>query len=142
MSIPKLLDLLELEVKKPKRIGAVVVVSEGQVLLVKRAENAGKYPNFWAVPMGHVEDGEKMIQGAHREFQEETKLDIDINSLVYLDTLKDSKYNRILKLYMVELPNQPEPQLDSEHTEYGYYDSQSLPRPMERKLKTVLELKT
>ena len=142
MSIPKLLDLLELEVRKPKRIGGVVVKSEGQVLLVRRAENAGKYPNFWAVPMGHVEKGEKMIQGAHREFQEETMLDIDINSLVYLDTLKDSKYNRILKLYMVELPNQPEPQLDSEHTEYGYYDSQSLPRPMERKLKTVLELKT
>ena len=92
--------------------------------------------------MGHVEDDEKFIDGAAREFKEETMLDIDSNSLVYLDTLKDSKYNRTLKLYMVELPNQPEPQLDSEHTEYGYYDSQSLPRPMERKLKTVLELKT
>ena len=101
MSIPKLLDLLELEVRKPKRIGGVVVKSEGQVLLVRRAENAGKYPNFWAVPMGHVEKGEKMIQGAHREFKEETMLDIDINSLVYLDTLKDSKYNRILALYMI-----------------------------------------
>ena len=111
MSIPKLLDLLELEVKKPERIGAVVVVSEGQVLLVKRAENAGKYPNFWAVPMGHVEDGEKMIQGAHREFQEETKLDIDINSLVYLDTLKDSKYNRMVGLYKIELPIKPKPQI-------------------------------
>ena len=138
MSIPKLLDLLELEVRKPKRIGGVVVKSEGQVLLVRRAENAGKYPNFWAVPMGHVEDDEKFIDGAAREFKEETMLDIDSDSLVYLDTLKDSKYNRILKLYMVELPKQPEPQLDSEHTEYGYYDSQSLPRPMERKLKTVL----
>ena len=41
MSIPKLLDLLELEVRKPKRIGGVVVKSEGQVLLVRRAENAG-----------------------------------------------------------------------------------------------------
>ena len=141
MSIPKLLDLLELEVKKPKRIGAVVVVSEGQVLLVKRAENAGKYPNFWAVPMGHVEDGEKMIQGAHREFQEETKLDIDINSLVYLDTLKDSKYNRITALYMIELPNKPEPKLDHEHTEWGYYDVDSLPHPIEDNLRITLELK-
>ena len=141
MSIPKLLDLLELEVRKPKRIGGVVVKSEGQVLLVRRAENAGKYPNFWAVPMGHVEDGEKMIQGAHREFQEETKLDIDINSLVYLDTLKDSKYNRITALYMIELPNKPEPKLDHEHTEWGYYDVDSLPHPIEDNLRVTLELK-
>ena len=141
MSIPKLLDLLELEVRKPKRIGGVVVKSEGQVLLVRRAENAGKYPNFWAVPMGHVEKGEKMIQGAHREFKEETMLDIDINSLVYLDTLKDSKYNRILALYMIELPNKPEPKLDHEHTEWGYYDVDSLPHPIEDNLRITLELK-
>ena len=141
MSIPKLLDLLELEVRKPKRIGGVVVKSEGQVLLVRRAENAGKYPNFWAVPMGHVEKGEKFIQGAHREFKEETKLDIDINSLVYLDTLKDSKYNRITALYMIELPNKPEPKLDHEHTEWGYYDVDSLPHPIEDNLRVTLELK-
>ena len=141
MSIPKLLDLLELEVRKPKRIGGVVVKSEGQVLLVRRAENAGKYPNFWAVPMGHVEKGEKMIQGAHREFKEETMLDIDINSLVYLDTLKDSKYNRITALYMIELPNKPEPKLDHEHTEWGYYDVDSLPHPIEDNLRITLELK-
>ena len=144
MSIPKLKDLLK-EVdfnKPPRKVGGVAIVSEGQILLVKRSESAGKYPNFWAVPMGHVEENESFKEGAAREFKEETMLDIDSDSLVYLDTLKDSKYNRILKLYMVELPNQPEPQLDSEHTEYGYYDSQSLPRPMERKLKTVLELKT
>ena len=42
---------------------------------------------------------------------------------------------------MVELPNQPEPQLDFEHTEWGYYDSQSLPRPMERKLKNRVGIK-
>jgi hypothetical protein len=131
MSIPKLLDLLELEVKKPKRIGAVVVVSEGQVLLVKRAENAGKYPNFWAVPMGHVEDGEKMIQGAHREF----------HSLVYLDTLKDSKYNRMVGLYKIELPNKPKPQIDHEHSDWGYFDTDALPHPIEDNLRYTLELK-
>ena len=142
MSIPKLLDLLELEkLKKPSKIGGVVVKSEGQILLVRRSENAGKYPNFWAVPMGHVEKGEKMIQGAHREFKEETMLDIDINSLVYLDTLKDSKYNRITALYMIELPNKPEPKLDHEHTEWGYYDVNSLPRPIEDNLRITLELK-
>ena len=142
MSIPKLKDLIkELNIEKPKKIGGVVVKSEGHVLLVRRSENAGKYPNFWAVPMGHVEDNEKFIQGAHREFQEETKLDIDINSLVYLDTIKDTKYNRIVGLFTIELPNKPEPELDHEHSDYGYYDVNSLPHPIEKNLRVALELK-
>ena len=142
MSIPKLLDLLELgKPKKPSKIGGVVVKSEGQVLLVRRSENAREYPNFWAVPMGHVEYNEKFIQGAHREFQEETKLDIDINSLVYLDTIKDTKYNGIIRLYTIELPNKPEPELNHEHSDYGYYDVNSLPHPIERNLRIALELK-
>ena len=140
MSIPKLLDLIK-EIEKPSKIGGVVVKSEGEILLVRRSENAGKYPNFWAVPMGHVEDNEKFIQGAHREFQEETKLDIDINSLVYLDTIKDTKYNGIIRLYTIELPNKPEPELNHEHSDYGYYDVNSLPHPIERNLRVALELK-
>ena len=106
MSIPKLIDLIA-EIKKPKLIGGVIVKSEGQILLVRRSETAGKYPNFWAIPMGHVESSETSKEGAYREFYEETKLDIDINSLVYLTTFKDSKYNRILKLYTIELSGQP-----------------------------------
>ena len=140
MSIPKLIDLIA-EIKKPSLIGGVVVKSEEQILLVRRSETAGKYPNFWAVPMGHVEDGEKFIQGAHREFQEETKLDIDINSLVYLDVIKDTKYNRIVGLFMIELPNKPEPELDEEHSDWGYYDVNSLPHPIEDNLRVALELK-
>ena len=141
MSIPKLKNLIEASIDKPSKIGGVVVKSDGKLLLTRRSELASKYPNFWAVPMGHIEKGEKFIEGAAREFKEETMLDIDSDSLVYLDTLKDSKANRMCKIYTIELPNKPEPQLDEEHTDWGYYDSQSLPRPMERRLKTVLELK-
>ncbi len=140
MSIPKLIDLIA-EIKKPKLIGGVIVKSEEQILLVRRSETAGKYPNFCAIPMGHVESGETSKEGAYREFYEETKLDIDPNSLVYLTTLKDSKYNRIIKLYTVELPNQPEPELDHEHSDYGYYDVNSLPHPIEKNLRIALELK-
>ena len=141
MSIPKLKNLIEASIDKPSRIGGVVVKSDGKLLLTKRSELAGKYPNFWAVPMGHIKDDEKFIDGAAREFKEETMLDIDSDSLVYLDTLKDSKYNRIVGLYMIELPNQPKPKLDDEHSEWGYYDVNSLPRPIEDNLRITLELK-
>ena len=140
MSIPKLIDLI-IEIKKPSLIGGVIVKSKGQILLVRRSETAGKYPNFWAIPMGHIEKGETFKEGAHREFQEETKLDINLNSLVYLTTLKDSRYNRILKIYTTELECQPEPELDEEHSDWGYFDPKSLPHPIEDNLRQELELK-
>ena len=65
MSIPKLKDLLK-EVdfnKPPRKVGGVAIVSEGQILLVKRSETQGKYPNFWSVPMGGVEKGETFRGG-------------------------------------------------------------------------------
>ena len=142
MSIPKLKDLLK-EVdfgKPPRKVGGVAIVSEGQILLVKRSETQGKYPNFWSVPSGGVEKGETFREGAARELQEETMLDINPKDLVYLGTIKDGKYNRISKIYKAEMDGKPEPTLDHEHSEFGYYDKESLPHPIEEKMKHILEL--
>ena len=142
MSIPKLKDLLK-EVdfsKPPRKVGGVAIVSEGQILLVKRSETAGKYPNFWSVPMGGVEKGETFREGAARELKEETMLDINPKSLVYLGTIKDGIYNRLTKIYKAEMNGKPKPTLDHEHVDYGYYDKDSLPRPFEDRMRQVLEL--
>ena len=142
MSIPKLKDLLK-EVdfsKPPRKVGGVAIVSEGQILLVKRSESAGKYPNFWSVPMGGIEKGETFREGAARELKEETMLDFNPQKLVYLGTIKDGKYNRLCKLYKAEMDGKPKPTLDHEHSEFGYYDKDSLPHPIEERMKQVLEL--
>ena len=138
----KLKDLLK-EVdfnKPPRKVGGVAIVSEGQILLVKRSESAGKYPNFWSVPMGGIEKGETFREGAARELKEETMLDFNPQKLVYLGTIKDWKYNRLCKLYKAEMDGKPEPTLDHEHSEFGYYDKDSLPHPIEERMKQVLEL--
>ena len=144
MSIPKLKDLLketDYHLKKTiRKIGAVAVVSEGQVLCVKRSETQGKYPNFWSVPMGGVEKGETFEEAAARELKEETMLDINPKSLVYLGTIKDGKYKRLVKLYKADMDGKPKPTLDHEHTDWGYYDKDSLPRPFEDRMRQVLEL--
>ena len=144
MSIPKLKDLLketDYHLKKTiRKIGAVAVVSEGQVLCVKRSETQGKYPKFWSVPMGGVEKGETFREGAVRELKEETMLDFNPKDLVYLGIIKDGKYNRISKIFKAEMDGKPEPTLDHEHTDWGYYDKDSLPRPFEDRMRQVLEL--
>ena len=140
----KLKDLLnerDYHLTKPlRKVGGVAIVSEGQVLLVKRSEIAGKYPNFWAVPMGGIEKGETFREGAARELKEETMLDINPKSLVYLGTIKDGVYNRLTKIFKAEMDGKPEPTLDHEHTDWGYYDKDNLPRPFEDRMRQVLEL--
>ena len=144
MSIPKLKDLInkrDYHLTKPQRkVGGVAVLSEGQVLCVKRSETQGKYPNFWSVPMGGVEKGETFREGAARELKEETMLDINPKNLVYLGTIKDGVYNRLTKIYKAEMDGKPKPTLDHEHVDYGYYDKDSLPRPFEDRMRQVLEL--
>ena len=143
MSIPKLKDLLEVDIhlsKKERKIGGVAIVSEGEVMMVRRAENAGKYPNYWAVPMGGVEEGETFREGAVRELKEETMLDFNPKSLVYLGTIKDGKYNRLVKLYKADMDGKPEPTLDHEHSEWGYYNPKELPHPIEERMQQILEL--
>ena len=140
----KLKDLLnerDYHLTKPlRKVGGVAIVSEGQVLLVKRSETAGKYPNFWAVPMGGVEKGETFREGAARELKEETMLDINPKDLVYLGTIKDGVHNRMVKLYKAEIDGKPEPTLDFEHSDWGYYDKDSMPRPIDDRMRQVLEL--
>ena len=126
--------------KPPRRIGGVAIVSDGQVLCVKRSETQGKYPNFWSVPMGGVEKGETFREGAARELKEETMLDFNPKDLVYLGAIKDGKYNRFVKIYKAEIDGKPEPRLDFEHSDWGYYDKDSLPRPFEDRMRQVLEL--
>jgi len=51
-----------------------VVEQSGHVLLVRRRSEPGK--GLWALPGGHLEPDEKILDGAIRELREETKLKV------------------------------------------------------------------
>jgi 8-oxo-dGTP diphosphatase len=61
---------------------AYVVLRRGdEVLLLLRA-NTGYMDGYWAVPAGHVEQGESVLTAALREVQEEVGVEIDPDDLV------------------------------------------------------------
>ncbi len=61
-------------------VGAVVIVGDGRVVLVKRQHEplAGQ----WSLPGGALEVGESLEAGVAREIREETGLDVDVGPVV------------------------------------------------------------
>lgn len=60
----------------PKASGlAVRAADTGRLLMLKRADG-GREAGQWEFPGGHIEDGERPHEAAHREFREETGIDL------------------------------------------------------------------
>jgi 8-oxo-dGTP diphosphatase len=61
-------------------VGAVVLDSDGRLLLVRRANDPGR--GLWSLPGGRVEPGESDEAAVVREVREETGLDVMTGRLV------------------------------------------------------------
>ena len=57
-----------------------VVISDGQVLLVRRG--SPPLQGQWSIPGGILESGETLIEGVRRELAEETGIDVRVRTLI------------------------------------------------------------
>ena len=57
-----------------------VVISDGRVLLVRRA--GPPLQGRWSIPGGILEVGETLIEGVRRELAEETGIDVQVRTLI------------------------------------------------------------
>jgi 8-oxo-dGTP diphosphatase len=86
----------------PAPAAGVVVVSDGKLLLVKRASDP--YKGDWCIPAGFMEWEESPQHCAERELKEETGLDIVVSRIfnVYSGT-DDPRTNALLILYFGDI---------------------------------------
>ncbi|MBT3249957.1 MAG: NUDIX domain-containing protein [Candidatus Pacebacteria bacterium] len=60
------------EVAQPIFVSEVYIVHDNKLLMFKRSETKKKFPGFWSLPGGHIDEGEDPLAAAIREVQEET----------------------------------------------------------------------
>lgn len=123
-------------------IAHALVKIDGKYLFIKRtAIKRGKpnsYPEYWDVPGGMVEVGEKPSDAAIRETKEEVNLDIKVGKVLHEDSNYDEAKGTIFTRLVYEaelLDNQSEKDIilqEDEHSEYKLVnDISEIDKPVE-----------
>ena len=91
------------EYKNPALTVDAIIVDDGNIVLVQRLNNP--YKDYWALPGGFVEYGEKVEHAVIREAKEETGLNIKLNKLVgvYSDANRDPRGHTVSVVYMASI---------------------------------------
>ena len=113
-----------------KRYVGVMVKCKDKVLLCKR-NNLGSFPGMWSIPGGKLEENETPIEGAKREFLEETDVNINYKEIILIGliprhTRDGKKVKGLMYVYRLDSDVELEPDLENakdgeEHTDWGYF---------------------
>jgi ADP-ribose pyrophosphatase YjhB (NUDIX family) len=114
---------------KMKVVSGTIIQYGDKVLMCKRAEKQA-YGGEWSIPLGKVNTNESPINGAKREFFEETNIkltgDIKLIDIITRDngTIIYVYYKNSGKELIPDLENAKD---GKEHTQCGYYGKDDLP---------------
>lgn len=86
-----------METIRPRVRVAGVLIENERILLIEHSKNEKKY---WLVPGGGVDWGESTAESLIREYKEETNLDIEVESFLFLsETVAPDKKKHVVNLY-------------------------------------------
>ena len=86
-----------METIRPRVRVAGILIENDEILLIEHTKNDKKY---WLVPGGGVDWGESTAESLIREYKEETNLDIEVESFLFLsETIAPDKKKHVINLY-------------------------------------------
>mgnify|MGYP001171593172 FL=1 len=121
-----------LDNKDTKITVGIIIRFEDRILLLQRPQGT------WALPKGHVKEGEENYDALLRELEEETQIKLDGIKAEYLHETKN-KTGSVLHIYYLESENKLIPIINSEHIGWAYFSLTSLPDNIDYGLNKYLQ---
>lgn len=124
----------------PRACVDAVICCQNKVLLLKRIIKPDK--GLWAIVGGRVFKEETVIQAVQREILEELGLIIDTDTIRLVgvvDCFHKTRHD-ISITYALVLENFPKIKIDYQHSEYKWFDVNSLPADISRLVPKQVEL--
>ena len=97
----------------------IIIEHEEKMLLLQRPNGT------WAIPKGHVKEGESNYEGMIRELKEETQIELP-NKADYLHETTN-KTGSTLHIYFYKSTEALKPNINSEHIGWAYFSKKALP---------------
>ena len=98
-----------------------MIVNDGKLLIVKRADDDRYMPGIWEIPGGKLNEDEELLDGLIRETFEETGLGIVINREISVRNFKIKKKEIEMHIYLCNALNF-NIKLSSEHSLYEWVE--------------------
>lgn len=118
----------------------IVVRSQGDVLLIR-----GWFSNqAWSLPGGGIEKGETPVQAAVRELREETSLEVGVDAMHYVTTIRFQTTNTDFYIFVCEVASQDLSPLIPPHNKEiiarGWYEQSRLPLEVRPEYRQAVQL--
>jgi ADP-ribose pyrophosphatase YjhB (NUDIX family) len=115
-------------------VTGVVLDARGAVLL---AHHVFRDKIAWGLPGGAIRYGERLEDAVHREILEETGLSVEVGPLLQVTT--HPEWPNLSCHYLCTVDGTPQPQVNGELFEAGFYDLDDLPAPIAPKQRAIIE---
>lgn len=101
-----------------KKFTDIIVICNGELLLLRRANYMKTFGGKWCFPGGHIDKGEKSETAILRELKEETGIVLDSVPKLW----KTWKYSNgdTSDIYKIYLDTKPEVKISREHAQYKW----------------------
>lgn len=106
---------------------AVIYNEEKKVFIARRSTTKETWPNRFELTGGHLEPGETLEEGLHREVREEIGCDIEIERLFDAFTYESEGVFKVELSYLCKLKPGQQPKLNpNDHSEFLWINSSEI----------------
>lgn len=118
-----------------------LILRKGKALILQRSHYDDTFAGTWEFPGGKLEFGERLEDCLRREIREETRLEVEIERLLYANTFLTHPWRQVVVVTYLCRAEEGEVLLSKEHTGYRWATGRELRERLPQKVLQELQQK-